>query len=225
MVLDEPSAAGGATAAQVWAYAARALTDKTGFALSAAERIAIQGVILSDATAFQGADVAAILTDTAAMQPRVPRITCHMDFWGDPQDNLVQITNAATSINLPNVVVADLPAGITITRVIALLKIALARDTSGSDNAVNNANMDLMVDSNAGYGSTVTAINIPDNSWHVDVSTSPDRGGDVLIGNTDVTAEVTGNATYYFRFENAQADGNNLELHDINAGLRVYFTV
>lgn len=153
-----------------------------------------------------------------------PNPVCHMDFWSDNDDEIA-ITTVAGNLNLPNVVVADLPSGITIIRVVAMLKIALIKDTSGADNAVVGVTMALKVDADSLYGSTVAAIDIPDNSWAVDVSEATERGGDVMIGDNDIASEVTGNATYYGRFENADCDGNNLKLKDVAWGVRVYFTI
>lgn len=176
-----------------------------------------------------GIDTTAILADTADMQPRIPRIVCHMDFWSDSDDEIALTTTDTNIHNLPNVVVAGLPSDITIIRVVAFLKIALIKDTSGSDNAINSGTMVLTVDADGGYGSTVPAINIPNNSWAVDVSEATERGGDVMIGDNDLgpsgANEVTGNATYYGRFENAISDGAFLRLKDVAWGLRIYFTV
>jgi hypothetical protein len=146
-----------------------------------------------------------------------------MDFWSDNTDEIA-ITTVPGNLNLPNVIVAGIPNGVTVIRVVALLKIALIKDTSGADNAVNSTNMTLKVDASSDYSSTVTAIEIPDNSWAVDVSEATERGGDVIIGNHDIKAEVTGNGTYYGRFENAACDGNYLKLKDVAFGLRIYFT-
>lgn len=160
----------------------------------------------------------------AALKALLDVIVSYMDFWSDSDDEIA-LTTVSAPHNLPSVVVAGLPSGVTIIRVVAVLKIALIKDTSSSNNAVNSVTMVLAVDADGGYASTVPAINIPNNSWAVDVSQAKERGGDVMIGDNDIASEVTGNGTYYGRFENAACDGNNLELKDIAWGLRVYFTV
>lgn len=124
---------------------------------------------------------------------------------------------------MPSVTVAGIPTGATILRVEAILVISLVKDTSGSDNAINTSSMVLAVDADVAYGSTVSAGAIPDNSWAVDVSEATERGTAPVGGTVDVKAEVTGNGTYYFRLENAQADGNNLLLKDVFVILRVYY--
>jgi len=155
---------------------------------------------------------------------KMPRLASHMDFWSDNDDDITLTTTTTADYNLPNVVVAGLPTGVTIIRVVAILKIALIKDTSGSDNAINGATT-LKVDADSGYGSLVTAIDIPDNSWAVDVSEATERGGDVMIGDNDIKTEVTGNATYYGQLTDIGCDGNSLKLKDVAWGLRIYFTV
>lgn len=170
-------------------------------------------------------DIIDAVVDAIKVQTdKIPRGVFHMDFWSD-NDPEIAITTVSGNLNLPNCVVENLPADITIIRVVALLKIALIKDISGSDNAVNSATMALKVDAASDYTSTVTAIDIPDNSWAVDVSEATERGGDAMIGDHDIHTEVTGNATFYARFENAACDGNNLKLKDIAWGLRIFFTV
>jgi len=169
---------------------------------------------------FVVADVDAIKVNTDKM----PRIVSHMDFWSDNDDDITLTTTVGADHALPSCVVAGLPTGITIIRVVAMLKIALIKDTSGADNAINGVTS-LKVDADNLYGSLVTAIDIPDNSWAVDVSEATERGGDVMIGDNDIKTEVTGNATFYARLEDIVCDGNNLKLKDIAWGLRIYFTV
>jgi hypothetical protein len=163
-------------------------------------------------------DAVKVVTD------KIPRLVSHMDFWGTPQSS-VNLTAGGESgvVALSNVIVT-LPSGVTIIRVTGLLAIALIRDSSTSDNAidVSTGHIEVKKSTNGGY---VTAIDIPDNSWLVDVSTSSDRGGDAMEGINDVKAEVDGSATYNFEFDDIGVDGNNLELHDIKVGLRVYFTI
>lgn len=64
-------AATGAEAAALSAAIATRAAPGDAMALTAGERTTVQGLVLSDATPFAGADVGAILTDTAAMQPTI----------------------------------------------------------------------------------------------------------------------------------------------------------
>lgn len=192
-----PQGSGSTLAAEdVWAYAARTLTNIS--------------------------DVRAGYIDL--LNKMDDNVMYSMSFLS-PQDDLITITNGAQSLNLPNLVIADIPANASIVRVIAFLKVGSLIDTSGANNAINNANTDMTVDADPAYGSTVTAINIPNSSWLVTFAISQGRGGDVIVGDQDVAAEITGNGTFYARLENAQADGNNLILEDVQWGVKVYFTL
>jgi hypothetical protein len=160
----------------------------------------------------------------SALNTNIGRKVVHQDFWSAPVA-AVAITAAESNINLPNVVVAGLPAGATITRVEVLFKCRLIRDSSTADNAVHDLDADffISVDADPARASKVNAIAILEDFWSVDVSTSPDTGGDVIVGSTDVKAEVTVDGTYYLTMDNAQADGANLNLLDVMVGLRIYW--
>jgi len=169
-------------------------------------------------------NVDAVETKVDTLTTDVGRKVVHQDFWS-ASVAAVAITDAESNINLPNVVVAGLPAGATITRVEVLFKCRLIRDSSTADNAVHDLDADffISVDADPARASKVNAIAILEDFWSVDVSTSPDTGGDVIVGSTDVKAEVTIDGTYYLTMDNAQSDGNNLNLLDVMIGLRVYF--
>ncbi len=145
-------------------------------------------------------------------------------FWSAYED-LITITGAAQDLALPSVVVAGIPAGATITRVIAMLKYRIVENTNAAINKISTAGPvtpAVQVKETAG-GAFTDAITIIDDMIQV-AATSRD-GGDVLVGNIDVSAEVDGNATYDFQLDDILADGANLLLRDVQVGLRVEWTV
>lgn len=143
-----------------------------------------------------------------------------MDFWS-AIDDLVTITTTAADQALPSVTVANLPSGATITRVIAMFKYRAAEDTSASANNLVLAGTEhIQVDKSG--GTYIDAIQLIASS--IQVASSARDGGDVWVGDIDIKSEVDGNDTYEFRFENADALGNNLLLRDVQTGLRVYFS-
>ena len=245
--IDEISVSG-ASAAEVWAYATRTLTDPASYKADVsalaleATLTAIKGAGWTDENikeivdylenATYGLSALKTLIDTVdtvvdaikVNSDKLPRLVSFMDFWSDNDDEIVLTTTATDDHALPTLVVAGIPANATLVRVVAMLKIALIKDTSTADNAVNGATT-LKGDADGGYGSLVTAIDIPDNSWAVDVSEATERGGDVMIGDNDVKTEIAGNGTFYARLEDIACDGNNLKLKDVCWGVRVYFTV
>lgn len=145
-----------------------------------------------------------------------------MEFWSDV-DDIVTLTTATTDIDLPNVIIADVPANTTIVRVVGMIKMRAMNNTNAATNAINGAAL-VKVKKSTGAWATddVDLINIPDNIWSTSASTK--EGGMLIEGDNDAASEVDANATYNLRFNgNIFVDGNNLELIDVAVGLKVYF--
>lgn len=145
-----------------------------------------------------------------------------MEFWGDV-DDIITLTTGTTNMDLPNVVIADIPSNTTITRVVGIIRIRALNDTSGATNAINGAAI-IRVKKSTGAWATddVDLITIPDNILSTSASTK--EGGVTINGANDAASEVDANATYNLRFNgNIFVDGNNLQLIDVNVGLQVYF--
>ena len=116
-------------------------------------------------------------------------------------------------------VVSGLPAGISLVRVIAILKVrAIENTNAGGANAIQGA-QNIQVRKSG--GSWVPAINLDDDQWTVAASTR--ESGDVLVGDNDVKTTVDGNGTYNFKFANALVDLASLRLNDVMIGLRFFF--
>jgi len=125
-----------------------------------------------------------------------------MVFWSDVQPSVV-ITGTAADLDFPSVVVPDIiPAGATITSVIALVKFRKQVDSSGSANAIAGASKTIRVKKSTGAWGTddVVAIDVPNNTLSTDGSAT--EGGDIIVGDNDIKAEVDAdNSTYNFRSE------------------------
>ena len=148
------------------------------------------------------------------------RVLCCMDFWSLPED-AIDIDDAATDIALPDVVVADLPAGAVVVRAIAIFKFRVIRETSGGANALDGAQeIQVRDDSPSAW---VDAINFIADQFTL--AASAEESGDVCIGAIDVSGTVDGNDTYNFQWDEALADADDLTLNDIQVGLRIWYTV
>lgn len=147
-----------------------------------------------------------------------------IDFWSD-SDDVIDLPAAAADVDLPNVVVAGIPAGATLLRVVAILKVRSIENTSAAGaNAIEGAQAIRVKKSTGAWGvDDIIAIDLPDNLWTVALSTR--ENGDVLIGDNDVKSEVDGIGTYNLRFENADVDFDFLRLNDVLVGLRFYLQV
>jgi len=150
----------------------------------------------------------------------------HMDYWSTFYkdtccESVFAITSTAADQSLPSVTVVDLPTGATVRHVKAMLKYRVAKDTSAALNSlVINGTEHIQVDKS---GCTfIDAIELVKGM--VEVEASGESGGDVWVGSINISSEVTGDDTYEFRWEGSDAIGSNLELRDLQTGLRVYFS-
>jgi len=139
-------------------------------------------------------------------------------FWSDG-DDVIDLPVGPADTNLPNVVISGLPAGITIQRVVAILKVRAIENTNGGGaNAIDGA-QNIQVRKAA--GAWVNAINLEDNHWTL--AASDREAGDVLVGDNDIKATVDGNATYNLKFSLAAVDLASLRLNDVLVGLKVQY--
>ncbi len=149
------------------------------------------------------------------------RVVHYMDFWSEV-DDLITLNASAADETLPSVVVAEIPSGAVVLRVIAMIKIGAFEDTSTAENKLVLAgNEHIQIDKTG--GTYIDAIKLIAGQWLTGASAV--RGGDVMIGNIDVASEVDGNDTYEMKIENADVTGASLLLRDVQTGLRVYFTL
>jgi len=153
----------------------------------------------------------------------VGRQVSMMEFWGDV-DDIITLTTTTTNVDLPNIVVADIPSGATIIRVIGMIRMRALNNIAAVVNAINGAAAMHIKKLTGTWGvDDVVLMNIPDNIWSTSASTK--EGGMLIEGNIDVASVVDGNGTYNLRFNgNIFVDANNLELIDVDVGLKVYFT-
>ncbi len=163
-------------------------------------------------------------SETGAIVRKYP----FMDFWSAPDDKLV-ITSAAADLSFPNIVVAGLPAGFTLKRVVLILTCRALKDTSGSDNKINAAGKTLRIKKSTGAWGVddVAGITFDQNSLYCVASAK--EAGPTIIGSADIKGAVDNNATYNImsnqtnRGDAVAALGNNLELYDVQVGLRIWF--
>ena len=136
-------------------------------------------------------------------------------------DDLVSITGGSTDVTLPSVVLPNLAAAVLY--IYAGLKFRMIENTDDEENAINGAATVQIKKSTGAWGvDDVTGIDIADNMWTVGAYIR--EGGDVVMGDNDVASEVDAfNATYNMRFEDIQADENDLDLYDVQTFLTVAY--
>ena len=148
-----------------------------------------------------------------------------LDFWSEPQEE-VQLTDTVapgTDVALPSVTVADLPANVTVERVIAMFKFRIIENTNAAVNKLQGG-QHIQVESDA-PGTYRDAISFVDDMFTIAANTR--EAGDVIIGDHDIAIEVDahGNDTYLFKWEAALVDQANLQFDDAQTGLRIWYSV
>ena len=152
-----------------------------------------------------------------------------MDFWSDPADKIT-VTNTAADLDFPDIVVAGLPSGLTIARAVLVMTVRALNDTSTANNYINAASKTIRVKKSTGAWGADDVVGITFDNLSLFTVASTKESGPNLFGSSDVKSEVDGNATYNVRSEQTnradaiKALGNNLELYDIQVGIRVFFS-
>ena len=151
-----------------------------------------------------------------------------MDFWSLPADKIT-VPGIAADLTFPDVVVSGLPSGATLKRVVVILTLRAINDTSTANSYIDQASKTLRVKKSTGAWGTddLVGITFDQNSLYCVASTK--EAGPTIIGSHDVKGEVDGDATYNFRSEETErgdaisALANNLELYDVQVGLRIFY--
>jgi len=176
-------------------------------------------------------DLPAVKTDTAAIKTQTDKIAgkmlFSMDFWSDPQEEVQVAAAAGTLVITPTVTVADLPAGATIVRAIAMFKFRMVENIYAGENnldgATNPDTSQVIQVKETAAGAYIDAINFVNNQFTL--ADTAREGGDVLIGSIDITGQVDGNDSYTFRWLLRKADQDFINFNDIQVGLRIWYSV
>ncbi len=167
-------------------------------------------------------DISQLVLGLAELKGKLESLATHVDFWS-MADDVIDLQAAATNIILPDVVVSGLPEGMSLVKVVTILKVRAIENTNGGGpNAINGTQAIRVKKSTGTWGlDDVTAIYLPDNLWTIAAATR--EFGDLMIGSEDVKSQADEQGIYNFRFENAQVDLDYLRLNDVLIGLRFYF--
>lgn len=176
-------------------------------------------------------DLPAVKTDTGNIKTQTDKIAGKMlfslDFWSDPQEEVQVAAAAGTLAITPTVTVADLPAGATIVRAIAMFKFRMIENTYAGVNKLDGATVaatsQVIQVKETAAGAYIDAINFVDDQFTL--ADSAREGGDVLIGSIDITGQVDGNDSYTFQWLLANADQDFINFNDCQVGLRIWYSV
>ena len=144
-----------------------------------------------------------------------------LDLWSS-YSTQIQLNTIMGDKSLPSITIAGLPSGATVVRVIMMLKYRTLENTNAAINGVSGA-QNIQAEK-AVNGSWVTGIALGGGECSVPASTR--ETGDVMMGTADISAQVPANgAVMNFKWTSGLAAQNNLNLNDVQVGLRIWFTV
>ncbi len=141
-----------------------------------------------------------------------------MDFWSIPQKSVVVPAGAATQ-TLPDVVVEDIPAGVTVVKATAMFKFRMLDNADAANKLTNNQFIQIQ----KAAGAFVNAISLVADQFGIAEATR--EGGDIVVGDLNVAATVTGDDTYGFQWLDAVADVADLKFCDVQVGLKIWYSV
>jgi hypothetical protein len=133
----------------------------------------------------------------------------------------VVVPAAPATQALPDVVVAALPSGITTVRATVVFMFRSITN-AGAVNMLDGA-QHIQIQA-GGAGGYADAISLITDQFTV-AAAAVDAPGDIVIGDHNVVAKVTQNATYNFQWTDAHADVAGLTFNDVQMGLRVWYSI
>jgi hypothetical protein len=140
------------------------------------------------------------------------------DFWSQYQEEAAA-TAGGTDVALPSVVVAGIPLTAAVSKAIVFLKARMIENTNAAANKLSGTQyIQIKKSTDSAYSNAMTLI---DDLFSIAASTR--EPGDVIMGDINVSAIVTGNGTYNFKWLAALVDQNNLNFNDVQIGLRVWY--
>ena len=171
-------------------------------------------------TVLPNVEVVLLPSGNYAIRTDLSRVVSRMEFWSEIVEE-VQLTATAQDLAITggNVVVA-IPDGATVVRAVTCFKFGAIENTNVGANEIEATAQDIEV-KELTAGTFIDAIDITQGAFKLAASTR--EGGDIIIGDIDVKAEVDANGTYAFQWKAAEAILGNLQFNNVQMGLLVYF--
>jgi len=162
-------------------------------------------------------DVGTVHTDVDAVRARTDRLLITRAWFSTSQISVTADTTH-TDAALPSVVLPNITG--TIVSVFAGFKFRMIENTNAAVNKLSGA-QEIQVKENAA-GAFTDCINFVDDQFGLAASTR--EGGDCIIGNIDVVAEVAAfNKTYAFQWDEPLTDQTAIVFNDVQTFLIVSY--
>lgn len=186
-----------------------------GFASRGITSAEILAAIVDDSTRYHGASIAAILTDTAAINNRKGFFI--MDMWGMPVSGFA----ISTGIGDKTLGDVDIPSfagmNVTLYAAYAMMRISSVRDSSAANNHLNITSLVEVDKSAAGW---ITGIGILQNAIEV-LADAREPSDITFMGEIDIISRVALGQTTNFRWYQVRSLGSDLVINGCQTGVRL----
>lgn len=134
------------------------------------------------------------------------------------------LAEVASDVALPNVVVANFPAGETVHAAYMVFTPRMIDNTQVvvATNHIDGNQYIKVKDSAGAWGvNDINAMLLTDGLF--DMRKNTIEPGAPFVGEIDISSVVDGNGTYNFRFEDGKAVSDFLEFNDVKVGIILYY--
>lgn len=195
------------SALDVWTYGTRTLTSPT-FGNLVTKNLAN---IVADEVAFNGADIATILTRVPTEVTQRAKSVYKITEVLFSSSTRITVTGTAGNLAIKNnFAISLIPSGVTIDYVHIYVFCQVIENTNASPNKVNGAQY-TQIRKTVG-GTWTNCVSILDDALQVPASTRD--MGRLLGAPIDCKSEVTGNGNYDLQWTNARMDLDSMYLDD-----------
>jgi len=144
-----------------------------------------------------------------------------LDLWSTYATQIVLATVAGDK-TLPSITIAAVPTGAVIQRAVMMLKFHYLENTNAAVNNVSGA-QNIQAQKHVS-GSWLTGIALAGGELRIGAGAV--GSGDIMMGGSDIKDQVPANgAVMDFKWTSALAAQNNLNINDIQIGLRLFFNI
>ncbi len=145
------------------------------------------------------------------------------EFWSKPHSN-INMSASATDVNLNDIVVNNLPSGITIRFVFGIMIVNRVNTTQNNDRYITGVQF-IRIKEAAGAWDVddIDLIDLPARTVSARMSSS--QGGCLIPGTYDVKSVVDGDGTYNIQWEDIDSNAADWTINSLIVGLKVYWSL
>lgn len=144
-----------------------------------------------------------------------------LDLWSGHAPQVV-VSTVAGDKALPSITIAGIPAGAVIQRAVMMLKFRYLENTNAAVNSLSGSQV-IQAQKHVG-GAWLTGIALAGGELAIGASAL--GSGDIMMGGNDIKDQVPANGGVMdFKWTSALAAQNNLNINDVQVGIRIFFNI